>query len=105
MITRSERKVVTFKRPFFLASVGRELPAGEYEVVTDQELIESLSFPVYRRTGTTMVVPAEGSRAVEMQKVDPQQLEKALLADANGSVAGSSAETGSGMVSPNGRIS
>lgn len=88
MISLSERKIVTFRRPFFLASVGRELPPGKYEVVTDQELIESLLFPVYRRTGTTMMVPAEASRGVEMQRVDPQQLEQALVADAHESAPG-----------------
>jgi len=34
---------------FSLARIGRCLPAGSYEVATDEELIGGLSFPVYRR--------------------------------------------------------
>ena len=50
------------------------LPAGGYEVVTDEELIEGLSFPVYRRVATTMLVPAQSYQgSVEMMTVDPAQ--------------------------------
>ena len=44
MTTRTDHKLVTFRRAFLLASIGRELPAGQYEVVTDEELIEGISF-------------------------------------------------------------
>jgi hypothetical protein len=49
MTTRSHRKPVAFSRPFELKGVDRVLPAGDYRVVTDEELIEESSFPVYRR--------------------------------------------------------
>ncbi len=49
MTLRTTSKIVTFARPFTLRGVGRLLPAGNYPVVTDEELIEELSFPVYRR--------------------------------------------------------
>ena len=51
------------------------LPAGGYEVVTDEELIEGLSFPVYRRVATTMLVPAQSYQgSVELMTVDPLKL-------------------------------
>ena len=52
MTTRTTSKIVTFARPFTLKGVDRILPPGEYRVVTDEELIEELSFPVYRRMAT-----------------------------------------------------
>jgi hypothetical protein len=37
---------LTFRHPFSLKGVDRRLGAGDYEVVTDEELIEEVSFPV-----------------------------------------------------------
>jgi hypothetical protein len=82
MLTRTTRETVTFHSPFSLVGVGRLLPAGSYEVVTDQELIEGLSFPVYRRIATTMLVPAQSFQgSVEMLTVDPLDLAAALRRD------------------------
>jgi hypothetical protein len=79
MSIRTTTKIVTFRHPFFLDTVGRPLPAGAYEVITDEELIESLSFPVYRRIATMMLVPGQSSRSsVEMQTIDPGGLTAAL---------------------------
>jgi hypothetical protein len=83
MLTRTHRETVTFHGPFTLEGVGRPLPAGSYEVVTDEELIEGLSFPVYRRVATTMLVPAQFSHAaVEMLIIDPIGLAAAIDRDA-----------------------
>lgn len=83
MLTRTNRETVTFHGLFSLKGVGRLLPAGSYEVVTDEELIEGLSFPVYRRVSTTMLVPAQLSqgRSVEMLTVDPRDLAAAVKRD------------------------
>jgi hypothetical protein len=45
--------------PFELKGVDRILPAGDYRVVTDEELIEELSFPVYRRISTMIFLPGQ----------------------------------------------
>jgi hypothetical protein len=58
---RTLTKTVVFTRPFLLKGVDRILPAGDYRVVTDEELIEGLSFPVYRRLSTMIFVPAQFS--------------------------------------------
>jgi hypothetical protein len=44
MTIRSRRETVTFKHPFRIRGIDRLLPAGAYEVVTDEETIEGLSF-------------------------------------------------------------
>jgi hypothetical protein len=80
MTTRTTRKTVTFLHPFTLEGVDRTLPAGEYQVVTDEELIEGLSFPVYRRTSTMMFVPGQ-SRSIEMVTIDPRDLQAARERD------------------------
>ena len=60
MITRSLSKTVLFNRPFLLKGVDRMLPAGAYRVVTDEELIEGISFPAYRRVATMIFSPICG---------------------------------------------
>lgn len=73
-MTRTRRRKLTFSRPFTLRSIGRVLPAGIYELVTDEELIEELSFPVYRRTASWIMAPAEDTiGTTEMIPVDPAE--------------------------------
>ena len=76
MTTRTSNKTVTFALPFLLKGIDRELAAGSYRVVTDEELIEELSFPVYRRISTMIFVPAQAS-SVEMVAIDPLDLKAA----------------------------
>ncbi len=85
MTTRSHSKSIVFSHPFELKGVDRILPPGNYRVVTDEELIEELSFPVYRRMATMIFVPAESHHAssVEMVAIDPQELQAALERDLN----------------------
>ena len=83
MLTRTHRETLIFHSYFSLEGVGRLLPPGSYEVVTDEELIEGLSFPVYRRVATTILVPAQSYQAsVEMLTVDPLSLAAAKDRDA-----------------------
>jgi hypothetical protein len=84
MLTRAHRACVTFRHPFELQGVDRTLPAGSYLVVTDEELIEGLSFPVYRRVATMIHVPtrAASGAAIEMVTIDPRDLEAAREGDA-----------------------
>jgi hypothetical protein len=84
MATRTRRETVVFGSPFLLKEIGRTLPAGDYEVLTDEELIEGLSFPVYRRVSTMMMVPAPPPRttSTEMLTIDPRELQLALDRDA-----------------------
>jgi hypothetical protein len=84
MTTRTSNKTVTFARPFLLKGIDRTLPPGDYRVVTDEESIEELSFPVYRRVATMIFVPADSRRtsSVEMVTIDPLDLQAAQERDA-----------------------
>ena len=84
MTTRTRRKTVIFSQPFRLKGVDRVLPPGDYEVVTDEELIEGLSFPVYHRVSTAIIVPAQSHQAssVEMVPIDPHDLQSVQARDA-----------------------
>jgi hypothetical protein len=84
MIARTLSKTVVFTRPFLLKGVDRQLPAGDYKVVTDEELIEGLSFPVYRRVSTMIFVPGQScpTSSVEMVTIDPLDLQAAQDRDA-----------------------
>ena len=70
MTIRTTSKTITFNRPFCLKGVDRLLPAGDYRVVTDEELIEGLSFPAYHRISTVIFVPAQSGSAVEMVTIE-----------------------------------
>ena len=67
MTTRSRRETVTFKHPFRIKGVDRLLTAGDYEVITDEEMIEGLSFAVFRRVATMIMVPAAAPRRSTME--------------------------------------
>jgi hypothetical protein len=83
MIARSREKMVSFAKPVVLEGVDHPIPAGEYRVKTDEELIEGISFPVYRRVATMIFVPSQTQRgAIEMVTIDPAVLQAALERDA-----------------------
>jgi hypothetical protein len=79
MTIRSRREVVTFKHPFRIRGIDRMLPAGDYEVTTDEETIEGLSFEAFRRVATMISVPGEGSRGLVTEIVSIGSID---LADA-----------------------
>jgi hypothetical protein len=80
----SKREVVTFKHPFLIRGIDRLLPAGDYEVVTDDEPIDGLSFAAFRRVATMIMVPAKDSRgrAMEMISIGTVDLADAQRIDA-----------------------
>lgn len=82
MTMRTTETMITFHRPFCLRGVDRELPPADYRVVTDEELIEGLSFAAYRRVSTVIFVPAPSGSGVEMVTIDPLDLEAARDQDA-----------------------
>src|ERR1700757_2759382 len=83
MTIRSRRETVTFKHPFRIRGIDRMLPAGAYEVITDEEMIEGLSFACWRRIATMITVPAEGARGVtEMLSIGSLDLADAQAQDA-----------------------
>ncbi len=80
MTTRTSRTTVIFRRPFKLNGMEGEQPAGRYVVETDEELLEGLSFPAYRRVATYLTLPrrAGGVISSEMIRIDPVELDAVL---------------------------
>jgi hypothetical protein len=86
MTVRSRREVINFAHSVRIKGIDRELSAGAYEVVTDEELIEGLSFPSYRRVATMMMVPGAPPHhnAMEMISISAADLAEARKLDAAG---------------------
>jgi hypothetical protein len=84
MTLRSRRETITFRRPFRIRGIDRQLPPGPYEVITDEEMIEGLSFASFRRVATMIMVPA-GTRgsAMEMVSIGSVDLSDAQRIDAS----------------------
>jgi hypothetical protein len=83
MTVRTTTKSVTFRRPFSLKGADGFQPAGTYVAETEEKAIPSLSFLVYRRLSTTMILPTRYGGAVvrQMVTIDPADLEAAQTRD------------------------
>ncbi|MEJ0078385.1 MAG: hypothetical protein WDO17_23665 [Alphaproteobacteria bacterium] len=84
MLTRTRDATWTFHKPFMIKGIDRLLPPGSYRVVTDEELIEGLSFPAYRRVATMMFVPGSHAASLEMLNIEPAELQAAHERDSAG---------------------
>lgn len=83
MFTRTSRVDVVFRRAFVLKGVEGLQPAGTYTVETEEELIDGLSFPAYRRIWTMITVQANGPGTLRQSvPIDPRDLAAALATDA-----------------------
>jgi hypothetical protein len=84
VLNRTRREDMVFRRPFSLKGWAEPQPAGTYAVETEEELIEGLSFPAYRRVSTTITRQATRAGAfVQTIPVDPRELAAAQVADGN----------------------
>ena len=74
---------MTFASPFVLGGSDEVLPAGAYIVETDEELLEGLSFPAYRRILTLIHLHAEPKYPGRMRTltIDPTELDAAFVRD------------------------
>ncbi len=83
MTTRISEKTVTFRRPFVLAALDEVLPAGDYCVETEEELIGGLSYAAYRRISTVLRLQAKSGppHLTRAMTVDPEELDRALQRD------------------------
>ena len=85
MTIRSRHETITFEHPFTIKGIDRLLPPAAYEVITDEEMIEGLSFPVFRRIATMIMVPAAPPRTLTMERISigPVDLADAQRIDAS----------------------
>ncbi|WP_233417280.1 hypothetical protein [Halovulum marinum] len=83
MNMRSTRSTVTFSNPFTLPGYIGELPAGDYEILVEEELLQGLSFEAYRRTATYLTVRGRGRHAgrSELRTISDSDLKKAMSRD------------------------
>jgi hypothetical protein len=84
MSGRSRETTVTFDHPFRLAAFDRDLPAGSYRLVTEEEEVLGLSFLAFQRTATLLQTPALSAPRGAVQQsvpVDQADLDAALLRD------------------------
>ena len=85
MTMRSRRETITFRHPFRIKGIERQLQAGAYEVITDEEMIEGLSFASFRRVATMIMVPGAAPRtsSMEMISISATDLSDAQRIDAS----------------------
>ena len=85
MTTRTRRETIHFKHPFRIKGIDRQLAPGAYEVITDEEMIEGVSFPSFRRVATMMMVPGAPPQrsAMEMISISAADLTDAQRIDAS----------------------
>lgn len=89
MTIRTSSKTVNFRRPFVLGGMSEVQPAGAYGVETEEELLDTVALPAYRRTSTMIELRARQGAAgiTEMVVIDPNELDAALARDAAGDAA------------------
>ena len=90
MTLRTTRAVASFKEPFALRAVEGMQPPGDYNVFIEDELIQGLSHPAYRRVATILEMPSVSSpqdkaRLVSISETD---LAVALMKDSHLTVPG-----------------
>ena len=69
MTMSSRRETITFLHPFRIRGIDRLLRPGAYQVITDEEMIEGLSFPAFRRVATMIMMPAAPPRSSTMEMI------------------------------------
>jgi hypothetical protein len=83
MNVRTTSKTVTFMHPFSLSGTVEVHPAGTYTVETDEELLQALSIPAYRRIATLLRLErTTGTVLTQIVETNPVELEGALARDA-----------------------
>lgn len=83
MTRRTVQTVASFSSPFMLPGFDASQPAGDYLIDQDEELIEGLSRPAWRRVGAFIHLPAVAIQAPtrQMVPINPADLDAALEKD------------------------
>lgn len=84
MTIRTSQRTLHFAHPFRLRNMDAASPAGAYLLETDEELLQELSFPAYRRIATRLLLPRTPGSSIlgEVIDVDPLDLDAAQERDA-----------------------
>jgi len=83
MTIRTTSKTVVFHYPFMLSGLEALQPAGTYQVETDEEQMEDVSFLAFHRIATLIHLhpTREQPGITQTMTVDPNELEQALARD------------------------
>jgi len=83
MTVRTIKSSVTFVKSFTLGDFDEVLPSGTYEVESDEELLEGLSFDAYRRIRVLIHLPAKSrcSGFSQTLTIDPNAWDAAIERD------------------------
>jgi hypothetical protein len=76
---RTTKSSVSFKAPFQLSAFDAPLAAGNYEIETEEAIIEGNERTAYVRVATLLHLRSPGM--VQIVTIDPQELERALTRD------------------------
>jgi hypothetical protein len=89
MPIRTTQNTMVFRHPFLMRYFDQTLPAGTYEVVTEEEQLEGISFLAYRLLQTYIYRRSSPSQTglAPTYVVDPDDLAAALARDGNGDYA------------------
>ncbi|PIW26603.1 MAG: hypothetical protein COW30_13925 [Rhodospirillales bacterium CG15_BIG_FIL_POST_REV_8_21_14_020_66_15] len=97
MTIRTTEKTVTFERPFVLAGFDEVLPAGDYSVEIDEELLQGLSFPAFHRVRAVIALhPTDTAPGRTRTLTIAANVLDAALARDRATVAGPSPQPGNG---------
>ena len=70
MTNRITRVTVTLPEPFVLSDTSDPVPAGEYDVTTEEEPLGDFLYPAYRRISATIYLPQLPGRMGVGQVID-----------------------------------
>jgi hypothetical protein len=84
MMNRTTTTTVNFRHPFTIEGLDGWQPAGSYVIEMEEEMLQSLSFPAWRRLHTAIRLPGRPGASVTEQvaTIDPAAIDAALAADA-----------------------
>jgi len=83
MNNRITTRTITFRHPFAMAGLDGWQPAGSYVIETEEQLLQALSLPAWRRLHTAIRLPQRPgvSMIEQVVLIDPEAIEAALAAD------------------------
>jgi hypothetical protein len=83
-MNRTTTRSVTFRHPFTITGIDGWQPAGAYIIEMEDELLQGISFPAWRRVHTAIRLPQHpgASKAEQVAVIGSGELDAALAGDA-----------------------
>jgi len=81
MTNRVRSVVVTLTKPLLLSGLDEAVPAGRYEVTTEEEPAGDVMYPAYKRISATLYLPQVPGRIGVSQNIELTASELSMLLD------------------------